>query len=331
MIKKNFLQQIFGVIILSSFLAVTFTSAADLTSTSFIIRDPLVGTGGSYGTSTSFSAFGSGDMTNIGRSTSASFEGREGFLWFPYVIQGVFSAVANGPDADLTWGASTAGLGWSVSDYKTGIKPAGGAYTYTSRGLVTCYSYAVLTPGDYCFRLQTIDALGYVIATSDEDCITITPVITFSISASSLQFGTLSTVGPRYATTGGGSGSDTTGHTMSASSNAPSGYTISYFGPTLTSGSNTIAVASSVSGDGSAGTAQFGLSLGTTGSATIPAAYQQSGPTRTFVANTVTTIATTSAPSASETFDNHYLSNISNTTAAGSYSTDITYVITGNF
>ena len=327
-----FLKKIFGAIILVSLVFVPIVYASDMTSTNFIIRDPLVGTGGSYGTSANFAAFGSGDMTNIGRATSASFEGRYGFLWYPYVVQGTFDAVANGANADLTWTASTAGLGWTVSGYNTGIKPSGGSYTYTARGLVTNYTYVGLTPGDYCFKLQTTDALGYVIATSAEDCITIDPTITFSVSANAVQFGSLSSSSARYATTSGGSGSNSVAHTMAAMSNAPSGYTITYFGPTLTSGGNTIAPATiSSDSDGSPGTAQFALSLSSSGSATITSAYNQATPNWKFLASTVETIASTSGYTASETFSNRYISNISTVTPAGSYSADITYVITGNF
>jgi hypothetical protein len=73
------------------------------------------------------------------------------------------------------------------------------------------------------------------------------------------------------------------------------------------------------------------MSLSTTGSATIPAAYQQSGPTRTFVDNTTTSIASTSGITSTETFSNHYLANISPVTEAGPYSTTITFIATGTY
>ncbi len=316
--------------------SVVSVRAGDLTSTSFIIRDPLVGTGGSFGTSTSFQSFGSGDMTSIGRGTSASFEGRYGFLWYPYVTQGVFSAVANGSQADLSWGASSAGLGWNVSGYNTGIASvSGGPYTYTNVGNVTSYSYTGLAPGLYCFVLETLDAFSNVIATSDEECVTIQPTITFALSDSAVQFGTLSSVIARYATTSGGSSSNTVAHTMTAASNAPSGYTISYSGPTLTSAGNTIAPATITnSATGTAGTQQFALSLSSSGGATITSAYDQAnggGPNWKFVANTTEVIASTASQTSSETFSNRYISNITSGAPAGNYSTSLNYVITGNF
>ena len=336
MIRKHFLQQFLGVLILTSFLVVTFVSASDLTSTNFIVRDPLVGTGGSFGTSSGFKAYGSGDMTMIGSGTSASFEGRYGFLWYPYVIQGAFTATAVGSQANLSWGASTAGLGWNVSGYKTGkATVSGGPYTYTAVGNVTSYSYTGLTPGLYCFVLQTLDAFSNVIATSAEQCVTIQPTITFSISNNSVQFGALSTVVARYATTSGGSNTNSVAHTMDASSNAPSGYTITYFGPTLTSGLNTIAPATILnSATGTAASPQFALSLSSSGTASIPTAYDQAHspfPNWKFLASTTDTIASTSGITASETFSNRYIANVASSQPAGNYSTAITYVITGNF
>lgn len=309
--------------------------SADLTSTNFIVKDPLVGTGGGYGNSTNFEAFGSGDMTMLGSGSSTNFEGRYGFLWYPYVTQGVFTAVVNGAQADLSWGASTAGLGWSISGYNTGISSvSGGPYTYTNVGLVTSYSYTSLDPGQYCFVLQTLDAASVVIATSAESCITIVPVITFSISDSTVGFGALSSVIARYATVGGGSNSNTVAHTMTASSNAPSGYTITYTGSPLTSGGDTITPATITnSATGTAGTKQFALSLSTSGAATIASTYDQTigAGNWNFLANTSDVVASTSSATTSETFSTRYISNISPSTSAGNYSNAITYVITANF
>lgn len=331
----RFFQQLLILTMIGAITSHSVAFATDLTSTNFIIRDPLVGTGGSFGTSTNFQSFGSGDMTSIGRGTSASFEGRYGFLWFPYVTQGVFSAVANGSQADLSWGASSAGLGWNVSGYNTGIASvSGGPYTYTNVGNVTSYSYTGLTPGLYCFVLETLDAFSNVIATSDEECITIQPTITFSVSDNAVQFGALSSVIARYATTSGGSSSNTVAHTMAASSNAPSGYTISYTGPTLTSAGNTIAPATITnSATGTAGTQQFALSLSSSGGATITSAYNQTSGSGNwkFVANTTEAVASTSGVSASETLSVRYIANIAPQTPAGNYTSALNYVVTGNF
>jgi hypothetical protein len=59
--------------------------AADLSSPSFIVRDPIVGTGGGYYSSGSFNMFGAGHTNLSGYSTSPSFIGKLGFLYFPGV------------------------------------------------------------------------------------------------------------------------------------------------------------------------------------------------------------------------------------------------------
>lgn len=331
--KKTLGSPIKLILLLLAMFAVTLqVRAADLTSTSFIIRDPMIGTGGGYGSSGSFSLFSKGNMTLSARNSSASFITRNGFLYYPNAVSGVLTATPNGPDMDLTWTASTAGNGWNISGYNTGIKPTGGAYSYTSVGNVLLYTYDNLTPGDYCFIVQTLDAFNNVITTSNEDCATIAPGLTFAVSAGQVEFGPLSFVSPRYATTSGGSGSNTVAHTMTASSNAVTGYTITYVGPTLTSGGNTISPAT-ITGDvdGTQGSEEFAISVSTTGSASIPSAYQQTSSNWSFVPNTITSIASTSAPSNPETFSFRYLTNSATTTQSGNYSTGITYILTGNF
>ncbi len=62
--------------------------ASDLTSTNFIIHDPIVGTGGGFGTSTNFQAVGSGNILgSMGGASSASFKANYGFLYYQDVAQ----------------------------------------------------------------------------------------------------------------------------------------------------------------------------------------------------------------------------------------------------
>ncbi len=325
-----FLKKILGVCFLLVLVVAPIAYGIDLTSTNFIVRDPLVGTGGGFGSSASFGSYLSGDMTMIGSGSSVSFEGRYGFLWYPYVDEGIFTAVPNGANADLSWTASVAGLGWNVSGYKTGIKPSGGGYTYTTHGLVLSYTYAGLAPGDYCFELQTLDAFGNTIATSQEECITIAGTLTFSNTDASIGFGTLSSAAVRYAEgTGVGSVGDTTAHTFSISTNAPNGYTLTYIGPKLTSGGNTINTATNIATGGTPGTSQFALSGVLTGTGSMDSGYNHTNWSS--VDNVTTQIASASAPVAGDTIDMHYQANITASAPAGTYSTALTYVLTGNF
>src|SRR3989338_6706605 len=64
------------------FLAVSLVSASDLTSTNFIIHDPVIGTFGGYGTSTNFTLISAGHTTLSGYATSASIIVKSGFLYY---------------------------------------------------------------------------------------------------------------------------------------------------------------------------------------------------------------------------------------------------------
>lgn len=83
--KKYFFKKLpiflSSTLLLFSFL---FSSAyaIQLTSTNFIISDPVIGTGGGYGTSTNFKAFSAGHTLLSGYATSTNFKAKYGFLYF---------------------------------------------------------------------------------------------------------------------------------------------------------------------------------------------------------------------------------------------------------
>lgn len=81
-LNLNFFFFIFFCFSLSFHLA-PFTIASDLSSASFIVRDPVVGVGSGYGSSGSFQLFQSLDPVLIGVGSSATFGNRYGFLYFP--------------------------------------------------------------------------------------------------------------------------------------------------------------------------------------------------------------------------------------------------------
>ncbi|MBI3956606.1 MAG: hypothetical protein HY340_01315 [Candidatus Kerfeldbacteria bacterium] len=168
---------------------------------------------------------------------------------------------------------------------------------------------------------------------------TVDPTITFTLSDTTIGFGTLTSSAGRWATgdlngaaASAGSNPDAA-HTMTIATNAQSGYAITYNGATLTSGGNTIDVAS-VSGDsdGTPGSEQFGLSVSTDGNATIASGYQRDTTADfTWVASTTTTIVSEIVATATETISASYLGNIAATTEAGSYTTTVTYIASGTF
>ncbi len=168
---------------------------------------------------------------------------------------------------------------------------------------------------------------------------TVDPTITFTISDTTVGFGTLSSSAATYATSDANGTTllpaDTSGaHEMTIATNAASGYTITYNGATLTSGGNTIDVATiSSDNDGTPGTEQFALGIDDNGgNVTIASGYDLAGTNSySFVAGTTTAIASETGATTTETIDVQYIANIATTTEAGSYSTDITYIATGNF
>lgn len=167
---------------------------------------------------------------------------------------------------------------------------------------------------------------------------TVAQSISFSISDNTVGFGSLSSSGPRFATGDtSGSGSDSAeAHNLQVGTNAASGYTVTYNGATLTSGLNTISVASITNdADGTSGTEQFAIAASTDGDATIASGYDHNAVAGSrdwnFVASTTTTLASETVPTATETLSMFYLANISALTEAGSYASTITYNATANF
>lgn len=162
------------------------------------------------------------------------------------------------------------------------------------------------------------------------------PSITFSNDDASVGFGSLSSVSATYAngaTTG--SITDVVANTFSISTNAGRGYVLSYFGDTLKNGTNSITAATIAnSAAGTAGVSQFAISGTISGTGTMTSSYNNANspnPNWNYAVNTTTTIASSSASAASDTVAMHYLANIPATQISGSYSTSITFVLTGSF
>ncbi len=166
---------------------------------------------------------------------------------------------------------------------------------------------------------------------------TVDPTITFTISDNAIGFGSLSSSAARWANGAAtGSSSDTSAHNLTVATNAASGYVLSYNGATLTSGSNTISVASITDdADGTQGTEQFAMGFSVDQSSTVATGYDHNATPGnrdwTFVASTTTTIVSRTTPTNTETISAYYLANIGGATEAGSYSTTITYIATGTF
>ncbi len=166
---------------------------------------------------------------------------------------------------------------------------------------------------------------------------TVDPTLTFSISDTTIEFGTLSTGSVKYADDSNGNASVTPAHTFNLGTNAASGAVIKYSGALLTSAANDINAAT-ISGDadGTPGSEQFAMSFDDNGSTfTITTAYDEASNNSKFdttgAPNQDLTIVSSSGPVASTSIDAHYLANIASNTPAGIYSTSITYIATGTF
>lgn len=235
----------------------------------------------------------------------------------------------------LTNGSSAVGAG-SVMRIKIGTNASSGATgTHQITNPTTAGSYTITIGGGFA------DSGTITTTIVDDDVVavsaTVAQSLSFSISDNSIGFGTLSSSAARYATGDtNGSGSDGVAHTLAVGTNGTSGYTITVQGATLTSGLNTITANGSVPAASSTGTEQFGIyatSSGGTG-ASIDATYADNstpGFGYDATASTAATFATGSTATATTTYSLHYIANISASTEAGSYATNLTYVATANF
>lgn len=144
--------------------------ALDYSSSSFIVRDPVVLSGAGYSSSSSFQYFASLGQTAIGASASGGFIERSGFLYFAVVTNPVLSGTAGDTQASLSWTASNASLGHTVASYEVGQSTTSGSgYSFTNVGNALSSSQTGLSNGTtYYFIVRTIDSVGDVIATSNE-------------------------------------------------------------------------------------------------------------------------------------------------------------------
>lgn len=324
-----------ALVLLGLFLGSFPVVAADLTSSSFILRDPVLGSGGETQSSATFQLFSGIDSISIGTSMAASFEGRFGFQYYPYVQSGTLLGVLDGSSVDLSWDASVADTGLNVSGYEIGIATvSGGPYTYTNIGNVTTYTYSGLDPAPYYFILKTLDGLGNAIALSNEEEVFVPQLLSFVLSDTTIGFGTIASSAARYATgDAAGSVSETEAHQLIASTNAPFGYVITVRGAAPTNGVSTITAIGASNTAPAIGTPQFGVrATASGGTGTVTAPYAASGFAYDASATLASQIAAQSAGGGdTTTYSLRYLANIAEVTTSGSYGATLTYVLTATF
>lgn len=162
---------------------------------------------------------------------------------------------------------------------------------------------------------------------------TVAQALTFSLSSTTIGFGTLSSSNVRYASNdSAGTTTPATAHNLQASTNASNGYAITVKGATLTSGGNSITAIGGANTAIASGTEQFGVRFSSSGgSGGVVAPYAASGFAYGADATTTSQIASSTVPSDTTTYNATYIADISTLTEAGSYTTALTYVATANY
>lgn len=130
---------------------------------------------------------------------------------------------------------------------------------------------------------------------------------------------------------------------IGVTTNAGSGYSVTYNGTTLTSGGNTITAIGGTAAASSVGTEQFGLNLRSNTSPTtfgadpsgagvaVPTTQYNIPDSFAFAPSAATSIVAPNAADDFRLFTVSYMANVSGATEPGSYTTTLTYVCTALF
>jgi len=145
--RKTFFKNFLLFFILSFLFAERVIYASDITSTNFIVRDPVVGAGSGYSSSTNFQVGSSNNLNIQGYSSSTNFIGEYGFQYYQGVVNP--SIAFSISDSTIEFGAlSTAQATWA--DNAGGSTTDVVAHTMTIRtnapsGYVVSYNGPLMT------------------------------------------------------------------------------------------------------------------------------------------------------------------------------------------
>lgn len=158
--------------------------------------------------------------------------------------------------------------------------------------------------------------------------------ITFNISNTSVGFGTLSPTGLRYATSdGSGSSSEVEAYNLSISTNASSGYIVMLEGNAPSYNSNIIDPIGGTNMTPSPGSNAFGIrAVATGGVGAVISPYNGSGFAYDASGNVFDTLAQAiSGDGNTTTYSIRSVATIDSLLDPGTYSTNLTYIVTANF
>jgi hypothetical protein len=178
--KKSWL-----IIIFTFILGIIFFNfaQADLTSTNFVLENPVNIIEGGQSSSTSFQYLSSTGQLTSGQSTSSNFTQNAGLLYFPTATSPIVSATAGDTQVSLSW-TSAVGIFANITSYDVGVSTiSGSGYTFTSVGNVLTHTKTLLTNGTpYFFKVRSF-AAGLLLSESAE--VSATPVASTPLSTSS--------------------------------------------------------------------------------------------------------------------------------------------------
>lgn len=275
--------------------------------------------------------------TDFATSTSATCSGfTDAFL-------------ANGAAAGTTWGVSTTTQSISITSGSATIPAnrcvqirlgsnaifqASGTSQITNPSTATS-SVILITAGS--------DSGSVTVNILTDDTVAMTGTVnqslSFTISTSTIYFGTLGSGAAKFASSTNilGDTVETVAHTLGVSTNAPSGFTVSVRGQTMTSqqnASNTITAIGASAASSTPGSEQFGFRATESGGVGVTVSSPYSSATSYGYGATATTSATLATGSGATTLSTlslRYVTNIAAITEAGTYAANLIYVATANF
>ncbi len=263
---------------------------------------------------------------------------------------GFTDALISNTASGLTWGVATTTTTVTITS-GTAVIPAnrciqielGGNATSQGTGTTTITNPASATSSVILIG-GTFGDNGSITAniiTNDTVAVTgtVNQSLSFTISTTTIYFGTLGSGAAKFASSTNTSGdtTETIAHTLAVGTNAPSGFTLSVRGQTLTSQQNALNTVSQIGASfasSTAGTEQFGLRATESGGVGVTVSSPFSAPTSygyNATATTSATLATGVGSTPTSTYSLRYLANIAAVTEAGTYAANLVYVATANF